>query len=70
MAWVRVRIKGVGEWSQPADKPLREDLGEQLVPDSEHEAPYRDHPEPDDENRPRSTPGAVRRAGRESTKGA
>lgn len=52
MGFVRVLIEGVGEWSQPADKPLREDVGEQLVPGSEHETPYRDHPEPPDENRP------------------
>jgi hypothetical protein len=50
--WVRVRIPGVGEWSQPAEKPLREDVGEHLVPDSGHEVPYRDHPEPPDEARP------------------
>lgn len=50
--WVRVRIEGVGEWSQPADRPLREDVGERLVPGSEHEVPYRDHPEPEDAHRP------------------
>lgn len=50
--WVRVRIPGVGEWSQAADKPLREDVGEQLVPGSEHETPYRDYPEPPDVLRP------------------
>ena len=50
--WVRVRIAGVGEWSQPADKPLRREVGEQLVEGSEHDEPYRDYPEPADELRP------------------
>jgi hypothetical protein len=52
MSYVRVMIPGVGEWSQRADKSLRVDVGEVLVPDSEHEAPYRDYPEPLDESRP------------------
>jgi hypothetical protein len=50
--WVRVRIPGVGEWSQPESKPLREEAGEVLVEGSGHEVPYRDYPEPADENRP------------------
>lgn len=52
MAWVRVRIDGVGEWSQLAGQPLREDVGEYVVEGSEHDTPYRDHPEPPDALRP------------------
>lgn len=42
--FVRVRIPGIGEWSQPASKPLREDVGEELVEGSEHDTPYADVP--------------------------
>lgn len=49
MSFVRVRIPGVGEWSQSAGKELREDVGEELVPGSEHDAPYADVPEPPNE---------------------
>ena len=52
MRYVRVRIPGVGEWSQLAEKPLRPEVGEVLVEASEHAEPYRDYPEPPDENRP------------------
>ena len=79
MRFVRVRIPGVGEWSQPAEKPLREDVGEVLVEASEHVTPYRDYPEPADVNRPLDvaaaaeppeTPVAGRRAGLKTPKGA
>lgn len=79
MRYVRVRIPGVGEWSQLAEKPLRVDVGEVLVEASEHAEPYRDFPEPPDENRPLyvaaaepldETPVASRRAGLKTPKGA
>jgi len=78
MMFVRVRIPGVGEWSQLAEKPLREDVGEHLLEGSEHAEPYRDYPEPPDDARPlptaaadqREMPGAGRRAGLKTPKGA
>jgi hypothetical protein len=64
MSFVRVRIPGVGEWSQEADKPLREDVGEELVPDSEHDVRYADAPEPPNETPPAEAPTPAAKPGR------
>lgn len=67
MTYVRVMIPRVGEWSQRADKALREDVGEVLVPDSEHDAPYSDYPDPpNDQTPPAAAPVPAATTGRTS----